>query len=428
MDKTAIVIGGGISGLVSAALLGRAGVPAVLLEKASTFGGRAATRERKGFQFNLGPHALYRRGIFRQTLKDLGVDVRGAIPAPNGGFGIADGRLHTLPTGLTSMLTTGALGLAGKLEFARLYARLPGLDASTLQRQGLATWLDAQLPDPSARRLLEMLVRVTTFTNDPERQSAGAAIEQLQLAVKGNVLYLDGGWQTIVDGLRNVALAAGVRIESDAAVVAFEKRDDRTIEGVRLANGSVIRGDAFVIAATPGDAESLLDGSHLTTSLPSPVRVATLDIGLASLPKPTRAVAFGLDAPLYFSVHSAVARLAPAGGAVIHVAKYLRPDETAGRETEHDLQAVMDLMQPGWRSLVEVRQFLPNLVVTHAELTAAIGGAAGRPATSIDGVDNVFVAGDWVGPRGQLSDAAAASAADAARAVRQMLMPRSAAA
>src|ERR1043166_9028377 len=52
-----------------------------------------------------------------------------------------------------------------------------------------------------AADVIRMLARVATFTNDPRRQSAGAVIDQLQLALKGNVLYLDGGWQTIVDGL-----------------------------------------------------------------------------------------------------------------------------------------------------------------------------------------------------------------------------------
>jgi len=427
LESPVIVIGGGLSGLVSATRLARAGVPVVLLEKSAALGGRAATRERKGYRFNLGPHALYRRGLLSKTLKDLGVEVRGGIPGANGGFGIAGGRLHTLPVGLMSMLTTGALGLAGKLQFAQLYTRLAALDAAAIQHQPLATWLDANLPDSSARRLLEMLVRVSTFTNDPERQSAGAAIEQLQLALNGNVLYLDGGWQTMVDGLHRAAQAAGVRIEFNAHVVALERRDGRTIDAVQLADGSVLRASAAILAGTPADVESLLECRPLTAAL-VPVRVATLDIALLSLPKPTRAVAFGLDAPLYFSVHSAVARLAPSGGAVIHVAKYLRPDESAGRETERELEGVMDLMQPGWRLHVEAQQFLPNLVVTHAELTAAMGGASGRPPTRVDGVDNVFLAGDWVGSRGQLSDATAASGADAADAVQRYRIASSAAA
>src|SRR5262245_7983114 len=122
MDKTVVVIGGGISGLITATLLGRAGTPVVLLEKSPALGGRASTREKKGYRFNLGPHALYRRGILRQTLKELGIDVRGGIPAPNGGFAIVEGRLHTLPVGLISTLTTGAVGVSGKLEFAGVFA------------------------------------------------------------------------------------------------------------------------------------------------------------------------------------------------------------------------------------------------------------------------------------------------------------------
>ena len=36
----------------------------------------------------------------------------------------------------------------------------------------------------------------------------------------------------------------------------------------------------------------------------------------------------GIDRPLYLSVHSATARLAPEGGALIQVAKYLPPNHS----------------------------------------------------------------------------------------------------
>ena len=54
-----VVIGGGVAGLVAAARCARAGVPTVVVEKSSHVGGRATTREKQGFLFNLGPHALY---------------------------------------------------------------------------------------------------------------------------------------------------------------------------------------------------------------------------------------------------------------------------------------------------------------------------------------------------------------------------------
>jgi phytoene dehydrogenase-like protein len=404
-----VIVGGGLSGLVAAATLARAGEPVVVLEKSSTPGGRATTRERDGFQFNLGPHALYRAGALRQTLEHLGVDVRGATPGANGGFAIWKGVPYTLPTGFTSLLTTGLLGLHGKFALARVLQSLPTLNASPWHERPLEEWLTSMGNDGAAD-VIRMLARVATFTNDPRRQSAGAVIDQLQLALNGNVLYLDGGWQTIVDGLVRVARAAHAEIRSGSHAVAVRP------EGVGLADGSFLRASATIIAAAPHDVDALTGATRFASELPPPVRHATLDIALTSLPNPKRTVAFGVDAPLYFSVHSAVARLAPGDGAVIHASKYLAPDETADAVVAREIEALVDLMQPGWRDRVRFSQYLPNLTVTNCELVADRGGMAGRPNVALRGFDNVFIAGDWVGSRGQLSDAAAASAVDAADA------------
>ena len=415
-----VVVGAGIAGLTAAALLGRAGVPTVVLEKSSSAGGRATTRHRGGFLFNLGPHALYRAGILKQTLGALDIAVSGGIPTGNGGFAILDGCRHTLPAGLASLITTGLLRLAGKLELARFQMRLPKVDTSTIQNQSLSSWLESNLNDQSVREMVRMLVRVTTFTNDPNHQSAGAAIEQLQLGLKAGVLYVDGGWQTIVNGLRRAAIDSGARVISGAHVLALERSTARTIDGIRLADGTLIRASGVVITGAPLDVDRLA-GTSFSSELPPPVRVATLDVGLHSLPNPRATVAFGVDAPLYFSVHSAIAQLAPEGGALIHVSKYLPPNEQAGPSVRYELESLMEMMQPGWRAAIVHEQFIPSLTVTHTQLTAARAGRLGRPAARLEGLDNVCIAGDWVGPHGQLSDAVAASAADAVTQLRAYL-------
>src|SRR5215472_17556454 len=366
---TGIVVGGGVAGLIAATSIAKAGTKVVLLEKASTLGGRAATRERHGFHFNLGPHALYRDGQLRHTLRSFGIDPRGAVPGGNGGFAIHQGRLHTLPTGFTSLVTSGLLPLPAKLEFATLLSRIGSIDATRIQHETLEQWLSTAIRHDRVRDIVKMLVRVTTFTNAPHLQSAGAAIEQLQLGTRGNVLYLDGGWQTIVEGLRRAAVSAGVEIQSAEPAVALERRG-RAATAVRLADGRLLPATAIVVTGAPSDVDALT-GASFAATLPPPVRHATLDIGLRSLPNPRRLVAFGVDEPLYFSVHSAVARLAPAGGALLHVSKYLKPGETAGGETEQALEQLVDQLQPGWRHVLETKQFLPNLTVTQTMLTAS---------------------------------------------------------
>jgi phytoene dehydrogenase-like protein len=405
-----VVIGGGIAGLVAAARLGQLDVPVTLVDKASHVGGRAVTRDRDGFLFNLGPHALYRHGRLRSTLHQLGVAVHGSVPQAKRSFALCDGRLHTLPIGFALLLRTGLLTLGGKLEMARFLTSLAAVDARAVRGQPLASWLDAHVADCRTRAVVEMFVRVTTFTHDAARQSAGAAIEQLQLASVSNVLYLDGGWQTIVDGLRAALDRFGVRVRVGAPATRLE-RDERNIVGVRLADGTLIPAAAVVIAAPPSEVDRLTGVTRFADTL-SPVRFATLDVALRRLPNRKVLAAFGVDEPLYFSVHSAAARLAPAGGALVHASRYLAPGEDAGRDVERRLESLLDRLQPGWRDQVASKQYLPSLVVTHGESLASTAGA--RPSPRINECSNVFLAGDWVGVHGQLSDAAAASGEEAA--------------
>jgi len=100
----AIVIGGGIAGLTTAAYLGRAGYRTLVLERSAKLGGRAVTRAKDGFLFNVGPHALYQKGEGCRVLADLGVTYTGGQPfGPN--RWILDGGWQTLVAGLASCAT-----------------------------------------------------------------------------------------------------------------------------------------------------------------------------------------------------------------------------------------------------------------------------------------------------------------------------------
>jgi hypothetical protein len=193
--------------------------------------------------------------------------------------------------------------------------------------------------------------------------------------------------------------------------VAIEKGH---VRGVELDDGHFLAA-SHVILATPPDVATLITGGVVDTSACVAARAACLDLGLARLPRPAVRFAFGVDRPLYYSVHSATAALAPPGRAVIHAAKYLDPLQRHDpRQDEAELEAMMDRLQPGWRSEVEVRRFLPAMTVTFGLPTAAAGGTLGRPSVRVPGTAGLYLAGDWVGDEGQLANAAIVSAARAA--------------
>ncbi|HJY81788.1 MAG TPA: NAD(P)/FAD-dependent oxidoreductase [Candidatus Binatia bacterium] len=425
-----VVIGGGLAGLTAATFLARAGRTVTLFEKAPTVGGRATTHTKDGFHFNLGPHALYRAGHGARILRELGVPFTGSMPSASGGYAIAHGTAHTLPAGLVSLLTTGLLRLPGKLETACILGTFNKIDAQTVQHLTVREWLEQAIHQPDVRGLVQALFRVATYADDPEHQSAGAALAQLQMALTSNVLYLDGGWQVLVDGLYAAAQTAGVKIATGKRAVAIDY--DTAVRGLHLADGSTLTATAVLLTGSPADAAALVQNSDILrqwVDTAIPVKAACLDIGLARLPRPRALFALGIDRPLYFSVHSAVARLGPDGGAVIHTAKYLNTAvRTDPKADEQELEGILDAMQPGWREVVVERRFLPNMVVSHLLVTAAAGGTAGRPRPIVPGIANLYVAGDWVGSEGLLADASLASAKRAAELIMRSAEIRAAAA
>lgn len=418
-DADAVVVaGGGLAGLAAAAYVARAGRRVTLFEGARQVGGRAVSLDRVGWIFNLGAHALYRRGPAVRVLRELGVPFDGGVP-PNAGIGLLHGREHLLPGGPLSLLRTTLLPPRAKLELAWLYASLPRMDLDRLQHVALRAWLDRQIRSAELRALIQALVRLTSYVNDPEQQSAGTALSQIRLALAG-VYYLHGGWQTLVDGLRAAALAAGVRIETGRRVAGVEH--DRTVRAVLLADGTHLPARAVILAVGPDTVRTLLrdvrpDAGALNqwVERTAPARVACLDLALRRLPRPSARFMLGIDQPLYLSVTSATARVAPAGGAVIQTMKYLHPNgDTDPRADERELEAAMDRFQPGWRAQLVDRRFLPHLVASHRSASAVEGGLRGRPDVMAAGVEGVYLAGDWVGPDGMLADAALASARRAA--------------
>ncbi len=417
--KPVAIIGGGLAGLTAAVWLARAGTPVTVFEKARHVGGRALTETRGGFQFNLGPHALYTKGAAARILREMEIDFSGRVPALTGGYALEGGAKQTLPMGFASMLTTGLLRLPAKLETAKLFSTLGKLDARALQGVSVRAWLDQTLQQPQTRRVAEAYLRLNTYANDAERLSAGAALAQLQLALAGGVLYLDGGWQTLVDKLRAAAAQVGAQFVTSARATRLEHNG--TVQAVQLADGKRVPVAAAILATSPAEAAALLDDGapHAWAQTPAPVKVACLDVALRRLPEPRALFALGIDRPLYFSVHSATARLAPAEGALIHIAKYLGNEAADAHAVERELEGVLELLQPGWRAVLAERRFLSSMTAANALVTAAQGGYAGRPKPDATGIRGLLLAGDWVGDEGMLADASVASGKRAAELILQ---------
>jgi len=431
LGKNVIVVGGGLAGLAASIYLARAGKSVTIFERRRYLGGRAITHLRRGFRFNLGPHALYRAGGASRVLRELGVPVRGGMPKV-AGIALYRGDEYRLPVTPLSLLSTSLLSFAAKREYAALMLRLRRLDTKQFATLTIREWLDQNVRDETLRATIEALVRLSTYSADAASQSAAVALRQLQLA-SANVTYVDEGWQKLVDSLHSLAVAAGVNFVSSMRITAV-LQSNGAVSGVELGGleledrndtlsvalpdmapeyqpGAKIPATDVLLAVEPSSAAEMVrtgGGDEFADAWGSmqPVEATCLDVALKSLPDPKTTFALGIDQPTYFSVHSASAQLTPKGGALIHVMKY------GARGDEHELEALLEQMQPGWREVLVHRRFLPAMTVSNALVTPGMKRPA--PATPLRGL---YLAGDWVGDEGVLSDAALLSSRAAAHAI-----------
>jgi phytoene dehydrogenase-like protein len=408
------VVGGGVAGLSAAAVAARAGSTVVVVE-VGTVGGRARTTERDGFRLNQGPHALYLGGAFQQLLTSLGISRPGGSPPLERARAWLDGRIHHLPIGGASLLRSGILGPRGKVAFARLMGQLGRFDAASLAGSSVEEWIAGERLPADAAQLLRTLVRLATYVDAPEQLSAGVAVEQLRLAGAG-VRYLDRGFQEAVDGLAAVARTNGATVCQGRRVTAV--RPDGADWVVVTEDAEIAATTVVLAAGGPAHAARLLgeDPAGWAEAAGPPVEAACLDLGLRRAADPP--ILLGVDEPLYLSTHAPAAVLAPDEHALVAVMRYLAPGESLDPDTARR-QLQEHAARAGVREGdVVLERYLHRMTVAYGMPLATSAGLAGRPSVAVPGRPGLFVAGDWVGDTGLLSDAAAASGAAAAVAAR----------
>jgi phytoene dehydrogenase-like protein len=411
------VLGGGLAGLIAAIELAKGGNSVVVLEKSGRLGGRAITSKKNGVFFNLGGHALYRAGQAYSILQELGVRIEGGKP-PAKVNAIWNNQILPMPSNPISMLSSKLLSWSGKLNLIRLVMKLNQIDTTTIRSLTLREWAEGEITDPMVRHIFYALCRTATYTQDPDYQLAGPVLAQVHRSLKG-VLYLHGGWQTIVDQLHDKAVQAGVHIVCGKDVKEIVHVDGK-VQKLKLADEEYLEISNVISTASPSEIYKLVrDADHTVLKRwkyeARPSIAACLDLGLKKLPLRGRDFAIGLDQPIFFSHHTVHAKLSDDGTMVVHMVKYNGPGESNPKADEQMLIAAMNTLHPGWEREVVARQFLPNMTVVHDHMH--IGKSDRLTGPAVQGIRGLYVAGDWVSHGEMLADASAASAKRAAEAI-----------
>jgi len=384
MTSDVVIIGGGMAGLTTGALLAKQGKRVVVLEKGNQPGGRAYTYEDKGFTLNYGPHAMYtpESGILAEVMRRLG------RPVPACGYVDpmrvywADGdRLAVIGAKPQQVLTTKLFSLGERLQVIKFMLAIRSAKKDTIAPGTTwRAWVESQTGDAAVRRFANALGTVNSYTRPAADLDAAWLVAHFQrtLFAKDGVGYMSGGWRSMYDVFIDELQANGGALITGAHVERLEVEDGRAVAATT--SDARYEAESFVCTLPPQDASAIAPGgSALREEMErwaglEDVRALCMDLGFSRKVRDDLALVFDIQRDLYYSIHSfTTPDLAPASGQLVHAMAYLSPEEAADatllQRRKDELVAGLDLHFRGWREAIAVERTLSAVRVVGARQT-----------------------------------------------------------
>jgi oxygen-dependent protoporphyrinogen oxidase len=273
----ALVVGGGISGLVCAHALRKGGVDALLVEATARPGGVIRSERREGYLLELGPQSFSATTPLLDLSKELGIEndlVEAPPEAPR--FLLIDGKLQPAPLSPPAFFTSPLFGAKTKWSVLR---DLMGRSRPPLNEESVAAFVRRKFSSELLDRLVGPFVS-GIYGGDPEVLSLRGAFPQLYEAEKSS--------GSIVRGMMRAAKSKE-RPRERAKLCSFGDGNETLVKALAAGLGRSLRcntkvtsiqneaageepeGQRFLVDVQAADGPETLIADHLVMAAPANV-------------------------------------------------------------------------------------------------------------------------------------------------------------
>jgi len=372
MKKVGIV-GAGLSGLVTAALLAKRGNQVVVMERSPIVGGRSHVVTKNGFTMSYGAHAVLApkqeplRSIVREL--ELPMEYRGASLSKFKLY--ANGKVISSPLGfgaLTSPAISGFFNHLGCLkQFYQMVKQAPAFPPS----MSVGQWIRDHVSNPEIAKVLSAYAALSVYDGALDSYSMNRFVELTAREYEKNEPLSYMGYDALLGGLQKAIGKHGGSIVLGKPVSELIVEADR-VKGVVCA-GERYDFDEVVLNVPPKELAKLLSYPSLADEFGEYVNqsaqyVFVYDLMLSKRLRGDIGNLLDLDGSFYINDYglnnpSSV----PAGGQLINGLKFLTEreqlDDTHADRSRTEFETLLHKVYPGWEKYVVNKRVINRAMV-----------------------------------------------------------------
>lgn len=223
----AVIIGSGYGGMGVAALLARAGLKVIILEKDPLIGGRASFfTDQDGYRWEYGAHShrLAHKGLANQLLGRLGDEIN-FLPQSKDSKLIFRNQLWERPEGPIGYLRAPFLSISGRLTLLKLLLKIKHSDPAQWFDCSLSEFYHEFFTSKEVEGVLPLL-GFSVMCPDPSRVSAGEVIDFVKRLLSAGISVGEP-----VGGSSQILRKLQFHVESHGSINVNEKVLELIVEG-----------------------------------------------------------------------------------------------------------------------------------------------------------------------------------------------------
>ena len=254
MSSTVLIIGAGVSGLSTAALLAHENIDSTIYEKSSQVGGRTATSIHNGHLLDNGFHIMpfYKKSKIYEILEKINM-VENLKLANVYDIAFYDGyRFHKYPKGIMDVLQLTLIPFSSRLSLLRILLPMAFTSIEKTERLDETSLTEVTKKLDTASKSFFDAICMLAFADTTENISLGEFTRTIIRAnpFKGGTSefgYPDmGGYDRIAKLFAEYSIKKGSKINLGIQVKKIEIENDK-VKGITLADGQFVSSECVIV-------------------------------------------------------------------------------------------------------------------------------------------------------------------------------------